>query len=95
MSLPGYANAAQPMLGQLQGLANQYSSPYQQYNAQQQMAYNNALSQGWASLVKNQHKYMINGRTMAWEEWLNELAPGEDNPMRSFLTLKYKGIEKQ
>jgi len=51
--------------------------------AQQAQAYN-------AALQKNQHRYMINGKTMTWDQFLDELAPGDDNPMRTFLILKYK-----
>jgi hypothetical protein len=41
-------------------------------------------------LRDNQHAWMIDGRTMTWTDFLDELAPGEHNPMRSFLILKYK-----
>lgn len=51
--------------------------------AQQAQAYN-------AALQKPQHRYMINGKTMTWDQFLEELAPGDDNPMRTFLILKYK-----
>ena len=62
-----------------------YASNYAQQSAAN--AYN-------AALQKNQHRYMINCRTMTWDQFLDELAPGDDNPMRSFLTLKYKGMIK-
>jgi len=77
----------------LGGLANQYSSQYNTYKAQQTQAalWNQAMSQGMA---RQQHKYMINGRTMHFDEFLNELCPDKDDPMRTFLTLKYKGMEK-
>ena len=94
MTLPGYANAAQPMLSQLQGLANSaLNQSYNNYQAQQAQAaqYNQILMQrAAAGLAGQQHRYMINGRTMTWDEFLDELAPGEDNPMRTFLILKYK-----
>ena len=61
-----------------QHLANMY--------AQQSQAYN-------AAMQKNQHRYMINGVTMTWTQFLDELAPGDDNPMRTFLILKYKEHE--
>jgi len=51
--------------------------------AQQAQAYN-------AALQKNQHRYMINGRTMDFDQFLNELCPDPDDPMRSYLILKYK-----
>lgn len=91
MTLPGYANAAQPMLSQLQGLANQaLNQRYNNYQAQQAQAaqYNQILMQ--SQMAQQQHRYMINGRTMSFSDWVDELAPGEDNPMRTFLILKYK-----
>ena len=86
----GYAAAAQPQLNQLGGLANQYNQN-QAYGgqhaanmlAQQQAAYNSALS-------ARQHRFMIDGRTMSFDDFLDEIAPGDDNPMRTFLILKYK-----
>jgi hypothetical protein len=41
-------------------------------------------------LEAHQHGWMVNGRTMTWADFLDELAPGEDNPLRTFLTLKYQ-----
>jgi len=55
---------------------------------QQAAQYNLALMQ--SALAQQQHHWMINGRTMTFEAWLDELAPGEDNSMRTFLILKYK-----
>jgi hypothetical protein len=43
------------------------------------------------AMRKNQHRWMINGRTMTWQEFLDEMAPGDDNPQRTFLMLKYGG----
>ena len=63
-----------------------YSQQYHQQRQQQMLGQYNAV------LEKKQHRYMINGKTMTWDEFLDELAPGDDNPMRSFLTLKYKGM---
>ena len=64
----------------------------QQAHAAQQrvQAYNQAL------LMQNTYmpprdQFMINGRSMSFDAWLDELAPGEDNSMRTFLILKYKG----
>jgi hypothetical protein len=86
----GYAAAAQPMLNQLSGLAGQYNqnqafSSQHAANmlAQQQAAYNAAMS-------ARQHLFMINGRTMTFDDFLDEVAPGDDNPQRTFLILKYK-----
>lgn len=95
MSLPGYANAAQPMLSQLQGLANQaLNQQHNQYNASQAQAaqYNQILMQ--SHMARQQHKYMINGKTMNFEQFLDELCPDPDSAMRTFLILKYKGTEK-
>lgn len=93
-----FGNTAAMGMNQLTGLANQaFNQARNQYQqnqlaspqhqqamlAQQQAAYNSMLNQ-------RQHRYMINGRTMTFEQWLDELAPGEDNPMRTFLTLKYQ-----
>lgn len=41
------------------------------------------------ALERARHQFMINGRTMTWSQWLDELAPGEHNPMRSYLTLRF------
>lgn len=77
------------------GLGNSAQAQYNQgimgaaqFNAQAQ-AYNQMLG----GLAQQRHEWMINGRTMSWSEWLDELAPGEDNPMRTFLTLKYRGTK--
>ena len=43
------------------------------------------------AMRKNQHRWMINGRTMTWQQFLDEMAPGDDNPQRTFLMLKYGG----
>ena len=85
-----YSAAAQPMLGQMLGMAGQYNQN-QQYSgqhaanmlAQQQAAFN-------AAMTAQQHQWMINGRTMTFDDFLDEVAPGDDNPMRTFLILKYK-----
>jgi hypothetical protein len=86
----GYAAAGQPMLNQLGGLAGQYNQN-QAYSsqhaanmlAQQQAAFNAVFEQ-------RQHQWMIDGRTMTFDQWLDEIAPGEDNSQRTFLLLKYK-----
>ena len=79
------------------GLQNAYNQNQQASNshsanmnlAQQQAAqYNQILMQ--SQMAQQQHHWMINGRTMTFDQWLDELAPGEDNPMRTFLILKYK-----
>ena len=49
----------------------------------QQSAYNQALRQ-------RQHEWTVNGVSMTFQQFLDEIAPGDDNPLRSFLILKYK-----
>ena len=84
------ANLTQSYLsGQVQ---NQFQSAYNQYAAQNlaqtpQAQFNAAL------LGQYQKKFMINGVTMTFREFLDEIAPGEDNSLRTFLTLKYQGLE--
>lgn len=78
--------AANQQAGLLSGYNQNQSASGQhaaQMYAQQSQAYNAAMQQ-------RQHRYMINGRTMTWDQFLDELAPGDDNPMRTFLILKYK-----
>lgn len=75
-----------------------FDSAYQQYNsqsalagpsAQQQAAqYNQALMN---SLMQQRTEWMIAGVPMTFDEFLNTLCPDADDPMRSFLTLKYAG----
>lgn len=82
-------SAANSMFGQLgqTGLynANQPASiAHAAAMAQQQQAQYNA------AMMRNQQQWMINGMRMTFDEFLDEIAPGEDNPMRTFLILKYK-----
>ena len=77
------------------GLQNAYNQNQMASNAhsavmaqQQAVQYNQMLMQ--SMMAQQQHHWMINGRTMTFDQWLDELAPGEDNPMRTFLILKYK-----
>jgi len=42
-----------------------------------------------AAMEENRHRFMLDGRSMTFAEFLDEVAPGMDNPMRTFLTLKY------
>lgn len=88
--------AAAPPLSQL-GLAAQANAMQNQGFGQAQLAqqYTQAQMQAMSlGLARQQHKYMINGRTMNFDQFLNELCPDADDPMRTFLTLKYKGMEK-
>ena len=54
------------------------------------MATNHSIYQTMRPLEAHQHGWMINGVTMTWADFLDELAPGLDNPLRTFLTLKYQ-----
>jgi len=71
-------------LGQGQIGNLQLTTAQQQAHAQASLAYTTAMKQ-------NQHRWMIDGRTMTFRDFLDEIAPGEDNPQRTFLTLKYGG----
>lgn len=97
MSGHGLANAAQPMLNQLQGLANAaFNQQYNQYQAQQAQAaqYNQILMQrAAAGLAGQQHNWMVNGKTMTFEQFVDEICPDKDDPHRSYLILKYKGVK--
>jgi uncharacterized protein with von Willebrand factor type A (vWA) domain len=90
----GYAAAAQPMLNQLGSLAGQYnqnqafSSQHAANMLAQQQAAFNAAQLG--KLGQLQHRFMIDGRSMTFDDFLDEVAPGDDNPQRTFLILKYK-----
>lgn len=95
MSSNGYANAAHPMLGQMLGLANQasngYNSAAQTYSHQQQRLYNQQLMA--ATLGTYQKHWMVNGKAMNFNEFLDEICPDADDPMRTFLILKYKNTK--
>ena len=75
---------------QLNHMANQmFNQAYSQHMAQQSLAgqqYNQALAQ-------QRHEWMINGRTMTFNDFLDEICPDQDDPHRTYLTLKYKGIK--
>lgn len=72
-------------------LGAQGINPAQQWHAQQQMQYNQALMA--QQMQTRQHQWMINGKTMDFTEFLDTICPEEDDPMRTFLTLKYKGVK--
>ena len=77
---------------QLSALANQqFNSAYNQIMGQQNamlaQQYNQAL------MAQNQHQWMINGRTMTFDDFLDEICPDQDDPHRTWLTLKYQGIK--
>lgn len=83
------SQAAQNLFGY-----NTYNSAYNQNQlgsaahsaamaAQQQAMYNAMLNQ-------RQHHWMINGKSMDFDEFVDTLCPDADDPMRTFLILKYK-----
>jgi hypothetical protein len=79
--------------GQVQAnsYAGQFSSLAQSWHAQQQQQYNQALMA--QQMQTRQHQWMVNGKTMDFAEFLDTICPEEDDPMRTFLTLKYKGMK--
>lgn len=96
----GYAAAAQPILGQLGGLANQYQNNAQSglnHNqnmlAQQTAAWNASVAGLGQALQQAQHQWMINGKTMTFDQFLDELCPDPEDSMRSLLILKYRGMK--
>lgn len=97
----GSQQAPQPTVSQLSQLANQqFNMAYSQQLIQQNQAsqqYNQSLAQqqlgAWQSLAQQRHEWMINGRTMTFEDFLDEICPDPDDPQRTYLTLKYKGIK--
>jgi hypothetical protein len=58
--------------------------------AQQQ----NLLAQQYtAALSARQHQWMVNGKSMDFAEFLDTICPDADDPQRTYLTLKYKGVK--
>jgi hypothetical protein len=76
--------AAQNAYNQNQAMSGQHAA---NMLAQQQAAYSAAQL---GQLGQLQHRYMIDGRSMNFDQFLEELCPDPDDPMRSFLILKYK-----
>ncbi len=75
----------------LQNAYNQNQMASSQHSANmaaQQQALQGLLMQ--SQMAQQQHRFMIDGRTMTFNQWLDELAPGEDNSLRTFLILKYQ-----
>ena len=68
---------AQQRLAQAQGMQNA---------AQSQML----AQQYTAAMSRNQHQWMVDGKTMNFEEFLDTICPDQDDPQRTFLILKYK-----
>lgn len=59
---------------------------------QQQMMYNQQLQMAYG-LARQKHEWMVNGVTMTFDEFLDTICPDQDDPQRTFLTLKYKGVK--
>lgn len=77
--LQGLIQQNQSQLGQSQMLANQSAQQWQHLAGQ----FNQLAAQ-------RQHRFMIDGRSMTFNDFLDEVAPDTDSPMRTFLTLKYQ-----
>ena len=67
---------------------NQNQLASQAHSAQMYIQQAQALQA--AQLAQKQHQWMVAGRTMTFDEFLDEVAPGADNSMRTFLILKYQ-----
>ena len=59
---------------------------------QQQMMYNQQLQMAYG-LARQKHEWMVNGVTMTFDDFLDTICPDRDDPHRTFLMLKYKGIK--
>jgi hypothetical protein len=73
------ALAHQQAMQQGQGLLSSGMLSAQQYNSLLWQTHMNKDPKDW----------MINGRAMTFDQWLDEIAP-DDGPQRTFLILKYK-----
>lgn len=89
---PGYnsimgmaASSYDPALAQQRAAQQQGMSQAQQQNLLAQQ-YNAALS-------ARQQQWMVNGKSMDFAEFLDTICPDKDDPQRTFLTLKYKGVK--
>jgi hypothetical protein len=84
----GSGQVSQSAQNMLNGYNGQTAAA-QSWQAQQQLAYNQALM----AQQRPPKAWMIAGKAMDFDEFLTTLCPEEDDPMRTFLTLKYKGIK--
>ena len=64
---------------------NQYTDAIDK-TAQFNIAYNSMLAQ-------QKHEWMVNGVTMNFEDFLDTICPDEDDPHRTYLIMKYKGVK--
>jgi len=78
--------AASQQAAGLQNAYNQHQTAAGQHAANM---YAQQFQHANAALQKHQHKFMIDGRTMTFDQFLDEVAP-EPGAMRTFLTLKYQ-----
>lgn len=63
----------------------------QQNQAANQM-YQSQIAQ-LGQLSAHQHTWMVNGKTMTFEQFLDEICPDPDDSMRTLLILKYRGVK--
>ena len=82
-----YNQAMRGSLGQ-QSAMNQSQQGLLSSGALSAQQYNSLLWQSRNIHTPPAH-WMIDGRTMTFEQWLDEIAP-DDSPQRTFLILKYK-----
>lgn len=59
---------------------------------QQQMMYNQQLQMAYG-LARQKHEWMVNGQTMCFEDFLDTICPDQDDPHRTYLIMKYKGVK--
>jgi hypothetical protein len=83
-----------------QGLANQQGMAQQNLSQQyQSQSYQNAAAQQYTQALigglMNQPRaeWMINGQILTFEQFVDTLCPDQDDPMRTLLILKYKGVK--
>jgi hypothetical protein len=82
-----YKQAMSGSLGQ-QSAMNQGQQGLLSSGALSAQQYNSLLWQTHMNKETKAH-WMIDGRAMTFEQWLDEIAP-DDSPQRTFLILKYK-----
>ena len=90
---PTAVGSAQGMsTSQLSALANQqFNSAYNQAMSQQNAMLAQQYNQAWTAA--RQRMWMVNGQAMDFAEFLDSVCPDPEDPHRTYLTLKYKGIK--
>jgi len=86
------SNAPQAMANTNGNFFSQQAMNQAQAAQQQQIMYNQQLQMAYG-LARQRHEWMVNGVTMTFDEFLDAVCPDADDPHRTFLTLKYKGIK--